>query len=1081
MHLPTQGRLTAGFLPTLACLCALLLANAPPAAAQTGEISGTVTDAETGEPLPGVNVVIEGTQRGASTDSDGDYVIEDVAPGTYTVRASFVSYQTKSTADVSVETGETTTLNFQLRQAQTKMDEVVITGLGEQSRATLTSSVSKLDSTALDNVPYTSASSALQGTIPGLRVQTTTGQPGASPRIILRGGTSIDNPNGATPLYVVDGVIRPNLSDLSALDIESIQVLKDAAATSIYGARGSNGVVVVETKSGDPGETRVQYTARLTSNQLQQRRDLGSAREYIKYGRLGVAATAERHPGRLGRLNLPVGFGTGNDLTKNTGFTTQYLTDENRHKLDEGWEQMPDPLNPDKTIIFKETDWQDVLFRRALTQNHHLSVSGGSEDATFNVNVGRISAEGVAIQTGYNRTTLDMGGNLDITEDLRLGGQLNFSNSNDETVFSENWIFQRSLGLPPTAKLRYEDGTLAPGQNISIGNPKYFLNVLERDHSTNRFTVALDGQWDVTSTLTFEPSGSIYAVRDQNSAFDPEYRFAPNLIIDSRNASESRTLRLQRQMEGVFTYDNVFSETHNLELKAGASYYDRDISALSASGRGAATDHIPTLNASAEPVNVSSEETKRRIIGGFGRLQYDYAGRYLLSTSVRYDGASNLGENNRWGVFPGISGGWNVDEEAFWSAVPSSIISRLKLRASYGVAGNISGLSDFHAQGQYSVGNEYAGRSAILNTRLANPDLKWERSSTFDVGIDLGVYNDRITLLADYYRRLTEDQLTSLRLPQSTGFTSILTNLGALRNTGVEFEVGATVLQDVRGFEWDVSFNAAWNRNTVVELPENQNENNRIGGKRVYDPEQGEYVWVGGIQEGKPLGNMYAYHHMGVYSTEEAAENGPRDILIAGTNKTKKAGDAIFEDLDNNGVIDSRDQVYVGNEFPDWTGGMSTTLRYGNVTLRARADFATGHTIFNRTLATLNGQTQGDINVSKEVVNRSWKESGDETNVPRYYWADQLAQNNIMRGWTGTSYYYEDGDYLALREVTLSYDLPETWVQSVGLNNSRIYATGSNLGYLTGYKGLLPESGGTADGRYPNPRSFTLGVNVTLQ
>lgn len=1081
MHLLTHSRYTTELLHVSVSLVVLLLATVSPTVAQTGEIAGTVTDAESGDALPGVNVVIEGAQKGASTDADGAYVIEDVAPGTYTVRASFVSYTTKTVSDVSVEEGETTTLNFQLRRAETKMDEVVVTGLGEQSRTTLTSSVSKLDTTALDNIPYSDATSALQGTIPGLRVQTTTGQPGASPRVVLRGGTSIDNPNGATPLYVVDGVIRPNLSDLSALNIESVQVLKDAAATSIYGARGSNGVVVVETKSGDPGETRVQYTASLTSNELQKRRDLGTAREYIKYGRLGVAATAERHPERLGRLDLPVGFGTGNDLTKNTAFTTQYLTDENRHKLDEGWEQMSDPLNPDKTIIYKETDWQDVLFRTALTQNHHLSVSGGSEDATFNVNLGRMSAEGVAIQTGYNRTTLDMGGNLDVTEDLSLGGQLNFSNSNDETVFSENWVFQRSLGLPPTAKLRYEDGTLAPGQNMSIGNPKYFLSVLDREHSTNRFTVALDGQWDVTSALTFEPSASIYAVQDQNSAFDPEYRWAPNLIIDSRNASESRTLRLQRQMEGVFTYDDVFSETHNLELKAGASYYDREISELSASGRGAASDHIPTLNASAEPVNVFSEETERRIIGGFGRLQYDYAGRYLLSTSFRYDGASNLGENNRWGFFPGVSGGWNVDEEPFWSAVPSSIISRLKLRASYGVTGNISGLSDFHAQGEYSVGNEYAGQSAVLNTRLANQDLKWERSSTFDVGIDVGVYNDRVTLLVDYYRRLTEDQLTSLRLPQSTGFNSILTNLGALRNTGVEFEVGANVIQDLNGFEWEVSFNAAWNRNTVVELPENQNENNRIGGKEVYDPEQGEYVWVGGIQEGKPLGNMYAYHHTGVYPTDEAAANGPRDMLVAGSDKTKVGGDAIFEDLDGNGVIDSRDQVYVGNEFPDWTGGMSTTLRYENLSLRARADFATGHTIFNQTLATLNGQTQGDINVSKEVVNRSWKEPGDETNVPRYYWADQLAQNNIMRGWTSTSYYYEDGDYLAIREITLSYNLPEQWLRAVGLSNSKVYATGSNLGYITGYKGLLPESGGTANGRYPNPRSFTFGVNVTLQ
>lgn len=1070
------------------CTLALLLASASLAFGQTGEVTGRVTEAESGAPVPGVNILIqrrteepgtaaEGTRRGTSTDAEGRYTIE-IEPGTYDLRASFVGYTDKHVENVAVEAGATTTQDIQLEEATAKLEEVVVTGIGEQSRATLTTSISKVDTAALENIPYTNASSALSGTVPGLRVQTTSGQPGSTPQIVLRGGTSINNPDGANPLYVVDGVIRPNINGLSAQSIESLQVLKDAAATSIYGARGSNGVVLVTTKSGEAGKTSITYTGSITSNRLQQRRELGSAREYIKYGRLGVAATGELNPQRLGRLDLPVGFGTGNDLTKSTAFTTQYLTDENRHKLDEGWESMPDPLNPDRTIIFKETDWQDVLFRNATTQNHHLSVSGGSEAATFNVGLGYIDAGGVAIETGYRRATLDMSGNLNVRGNLSLGGRLNYSNySNNITGFNDNWIFQRALGLPPTAKLRYEDGSLAPGQNISLGNPKYFLDVFEGDNSTSKLTMAVDGLWEIAPGLTFEPSASLFQTRGRTWEFEPTYQFAAGQTIDSRNASEVRSLRSQGQVEGIFTYDNVFGEVHNVELKAGASFYQRHYNQLSASGDGASSDYIPTLNASAEETDVFSEETDQRIIGGFGRLQYDYERTYLFSANFRYDGASVLGANNKWGFFPGVSLGWNVDEEGFWQAVvPRSVVSNLKLRASYGVAGNISGLSDFHAQGQYSVGSEYAGRPAVQNTRLTNQDLKWERSSTFDVGLDLGLYNDRVTLIADYYRRLTRDLLTNFELPRSTGFTSLLTNLGALRNTGFEFELGAGLIQG-EDFRWNASVNAAWNKNEIVELPENQNENNRIGGIQVYDPDAEEYVWVGGLQEGEPLGNMYAYNHQGVYTTEEQLEGAPTDELIPGPDKTKRLGDAIFEDVDENGVIDSRDQVYVGNEYPNWTGGLSTRLQYKNLGLQVRADYATGHTIRNHTLATLNGQFQGDINISKEVLD-SWQEPGDQTDLPRYYWADQLAHNNMFRG---TSYYYEDGDYLAIREVTLSYNLPERWSSAVGLSRSRVYATGSNLGYFTSYRGLLPEEGGFDDGRYPNPRSFTLGMSLSLK
>ncbi|MDR8390773.1 TonB-dependent receptor [Aliifodinibius sp. S!AR15-10] len=1032
-------------------------------------VTGTVTVEESGETLPGVNVVIKGTTQGTATDRNGQYEIAVSENDT-------LVYSAIGFASREIPVMGRAVIDVAMVSSTAQLDEMVVIGYGEQSRATLTTSVTKMDTSVLNNVPFTNVASALQGSVSGLRVQTTTGQPGASPQIVLRGGTSISNPDGATPLYIVDGVKRNNLNDLNPNNIESIQVLKDAASTAIYGARASNGVVIVETKSGQRGKTQINYQSSMQMSQLGDFYDLGTAREYIKYARLGMAATGEKHPGFTSRLDLPIGFGTGNDLTKNTAFTPQYLTPQNEHKLDEGWESMPDPLDPSKTIIYKGTNWQDKLFRTGLTTNHYLSASGGSENATYRVGLGYLDSEGAAIETGYQRLSVDVSGDVQVRDNLNVSGNVNFTNSSDNQVFNTNWIFQRALGLPPTAKFEYEDGTLAPGQNRSIGNPVYHLNQSLAENNLNRITLGVNATWEIIDNLTFEPSASLYAIQGIDNSFQKSYFFSANQFIDSRDASASHNLFWQREVDGVFTYTNTFGGDHNYSAKAGFSYFDRKNYNLFAAGRGAATDNIPTLNAASEETAVSSSTSHQVIAGYFGRVSYDYKQKYLFSASARYDGASNLGDNNKWGFFPGVSVGWNVHQENFWSGMPE-LLSSLKLRGSYGVNGNISGLSDFHAQGQYSVGSEYNGQPMVSSTRLPNQNLKWERSRTVDVGFDLGLLEDRVTLLFDYYRRVTDDLLQSLELPHYTGFQSILTNLGSLENKGVEFEVQADIVQNRSGFNWSLGANASYNENKILTLPENDNENNRIGGILVYDPEVDDYVYKGGLQEGGSLGDMYAYKQLGIYATDEEAANGPTDMLVAGTDKSKFAGDVRWLDKDDNGVIDSRDQVYAGNIFPDWTGGFSNTFSYKNVSLLIRTDFALGHTIYHESLARFNGQFQGDINISKEVVNQSWLPDRRNTDVPRYYWADQLAQNNLFRGNTR---YYEKADYLALRELTFSYTIPRDWINSLGFQRVRAYATGNNLHYFTSYKGLLPEEGGQDSGRYPNPQSFIFGIDVSL-
>lgn len=1030
------------------------------------EISGKVTDANSGESLPGVNVLIMGTTTGTVTDLDGNYLIR--VPSGARLRFSYIGY---STQEVTV--GAQSQLDIALTLDSQNLNEVLVIGYGEQSRETLTSAVSKVDQRVLENVPFANAASAMQGTVSGVRVQTTTGQPGAAPRVIVRGGTSINNPNGAEPLYIIDGVIRTNMNDINPDDIESFQVLKDAAATAIYGARGSNGVVIITTKTGKAGKTSVSYRYNFGVSEMWNQYDMASARDYIYFNRTGIMRLAEKNPGQLFRLNQANGFGIGNNLNNNTAFTPQYLTPENEHKLNEGWQSMPDPVDPSKTIIFDEVNWQDILFRRANSQNHYVQVSGGSEKARFDMGIGYLNSEGVAINTDFKRFTVRMNGDVEVNNKLSVYGRLNFTNSSNRQVFSENELFQRALGLPPTAKLRYEDGSLAPGQNRSIGNPLYHLSRAEAFNATNRLTLSAGGVWEILPELTFEPIASLYFVQGTSNNFQKSFFNTPTQFVDSRAASFSNSLYWQKQFDGVFTYSKSLG-LHSIQAKLGGSYYDRQNYSASASGRGAASDLIPTLNASAEPTAVSSSQSQQRIIGFFGRVNYDFDKKYLLSLSARQDGASNLGANNYWGFFPGVSAGWNMHKEDFWTTIPKQV-SSLKLRASYGVNGNIGNLSDFHAQGLYSVGSRYNDGAAIMNNRMANQDLRWERSKTLDIGLDMGLFDNRVTVVFDYYNRVTDDLLTNLELPQSTGFSSILTNLGSLRNKGLEIEVNATVLQK-NDFSWTTSVVAAKNLNTVLELPENDNENNRIGGVLVFDPILGQYVWKGGLQEGGRLGDMFAYQYLNVYATDEEAEGAPIDLLVPGNDKSKFGGDVNWADLDKNDTIDSRDRVYAGNIFPKFTGGFHNTFTYKRLSLTVRTDFALGHTIYHQTRATFNGQYQGDIGMLQETT-QSWQNQGDQTQFPRYMWADQLAQNNSFRG---STFFHEKGDYLSLREVTLAYNLPQSILRPLKIPSVRAYFTGTNLHYFTKYTGLNPEEGGTDAGRYPIPRSFLVGINVNF-
>jgi len=1084
------------------------------------KVTGTVTN-EKGEALPGVNIVAKGTNFSAQTDFDGKFSIE-VPDNATTLVVSYIGLQEQEVAITNAP------LTIVLKEIGQQMNEVIVVGYGSQNRRTLSTAVSKLDKKVLENVPYSNVTQSLQGNVTGLVVKTSSGQPGKASNILVRGGTSIDNPAGATPLYIVDGVIRTQIDDINSLDIASLQVLKDAAATSIYGARASNGVIIITTNTGKSGKMKVTYSVSTQSSTIGKKYNFMDGGDYIKFQRQGLYNAAELAGlstttgiARLGQLTGATPAGTGNNLQNNTAFASllkSNLSSETISTLQaKGWQELQDPLNPNSTIMYKSTDWNDVLFQTAMTQSHTLGFSGGNDTGVFDLSLGYLKGDGVTIFTGYQRFTSKLNASLKIADNFTINGRMLFSKASNNQVVANSVVFNRYLGNSPTTKMYLEDGTLAPGQNNINGNPLYQMGKMKGINENNKLQMSVDGELRLAKDFTFTPSMSLYSENENDNTFQQAFLSGSSGLVDNtRTATRLSNQISQVQYEGVFAYKKDWENIGDFDAKLGVSKYDRTIKAFNASGKGSPSDLAQTLDSSPIPVSVYSNNTKLVLNSVFGRLNYDYKNRYFATASFRYDGSSSLGPDNRYGFFPGISAGWNMQEEKFWAATMPKVISSLKLRGSYGVNGNLGTLGDFQAGGLYSgstngIANSYNGQSAIINSQIANPGLKWEQSETINGGFDLGFNEDKIRIIGDFYNKLTSDLLTNLTLPSNSGFSTVLTNLGGLRSKGFELEIQAN-LYNQNDWKINVGANVSHNTNTVEKLPSNGNLNNRIGGTEIYDQKSGTYQYVGGLQEGQKIGNFYAHNQLYILSTQAEADAYNLKVHDTYVTKTaaaggnpegkKYAGDAVFEDTDNNGVIDSRDRKYMGNMFPTFVGGFNFDASYKGFSLTVRTDYSLGATIYNEARARFLGQFQGNYGLLAES-SQSWQKEGDITDVPRYRWADQTNQNNLFRSeasgaayntnmFQGNSRYYESGDYLCIREITFSYNFPKAWVEKAKLASLRMYVTGSNLYYFTKYSGLSPEvqgiDGGSSlglsaagsTGTYPVPRNIILGLNISL-
>lgn len=1094
--------------------------------------SGVVLD-DQGQPVIGASIVVKGTNKKTITDVDGRFTLPGAKKGDV-IEVTYIGFDAKTVKYAGAP------LTIAMKEDTHALNEVVVTGYGgQQKRGTLTTAISKMDDKVLENAAFANVGQALQGTVTGLQVVNTSGAPGSEPTITLRGGASITGTSSA--LVIVDGIVR-SMTDVNSEDIESIEVLKDAASTAIYGARANGGVILITTKSGKKGKANINYTTKMGVNFKRHDYDFMNAHDYIYYNRLGYKRYAQSSGANMSNVDNMRGYsGYGAEVDEYGAwfapmFDCIYDSEIDTYGVygkkttrDEmtanGWMVMDDPVKKGEKLWYRDYSGQvsDAAFRNTtLTQDHHISITGGNDVSTFAASLGYYGEDGIVRNTSYKRVTGSVNGSYRVLPFLtvKAGATLAWSKQ-PEFYTNANNLYYRTRSLFPTWNPWYEDGTPASGWVNgtlgSDGNPQYWIKRLTTENSnrTETFNMGLDIDI-IPKKLKLSTNASVYYNLYQYESFNKAYTGDNTGSTNTvRNAYGYMYKDNRIQLNAMLNYTDQFAGKHNIDAMVGGEYYDENSYGLNATTKNSPTDDIPTLNAGAEPVSASSSKTGHRIESLFGRVNYNYMQKYLLSFTMRYDGISRL-KDHRWGVFPGVSAGWNVVEEEFWKdSSLSKVISNLKPRISYGVNGNVNGIGDYYIYGTYGQISDgtYNNKTAYWNSSLMNTALRWEKSKTFEGGLDLGFFNNRLSFILDYYVRNTSDLLTDVNLPAWTGFSSIKTNLGQLRNQGFEMEMRANIINH-GGFRWDLTANLSTVKNTVVKLPTSDKPNNQYGGVEVaagkYNPTTGTTPtkWIGGYAEGGKLGDLYGYQQQHIFKDwddikanannridEVANLYGPgmADQPNPLTGKTYaqstgwkaiEPGDVCWEDINEDGVINSLDRKVLGNSLPSVTGGFTTTLAYKGLSLYARFDYALGHKIWNSVKGRSMAQTQGEFNSITEVKNM-WSEDNTSSSYPVYTYADQLNKKNIVRDnvWVGngsSSRFLENASYLALREITLSYTLPRTLIGKIGMQGASVYVTGQNLFYVTKYTGTSPEPKSVDYGTYPTPKTLLFGLSLTF-
>lgn len=1069
---------------------AFLLAFPMSVSGQNGqsEIKGTVSD-ESGSPLPGATIQIKGTTNGTSTDLDGHYIIS-ANEGDVLVY-TFIGMFSKE-----VKVGKSAVVNVILEEDANLLEEAVSIGYGTQKRTLLTTSITKVSSAEFENSPQQNALAQLQGKVPGLNLQITSGQPGATAAMFIRGGTTTA-PNADTPLIIVDGIISQgfrSIQDMNPADIESMEVLKDAASTAIYGAKAANGIIIVKTKSGSKGRAKVNFKYTFGIDQQPQRLDFLNAREYLYLTRSQINKYATNESDRKKFLEGTFGMSTGNEWdSRNTTefldvYISKYGADFVADLIDnKGWQTMKDPVTG-RQLIFQDNDFQSATYQTAFKHDYDFNVSGGNDKASYYLSLRHLNQDGIVRGTWYKNYTINFNSSYQVSKEWKFNAKATLMVGDNNTMSNVTNSLQRAIFMPPTYRLYYEDGSPAPGEAMgSFRNRIYENEYLTRRNTNYRTGFQVGAEWNVFGVEGLVLSPTLYYTHTEGISETFEK-------LNETTGTEIRKATAAHQYDGhiqgdiTLSYNKVVDKKHHIGAVAGVSYTRDNEFQLSGSGSGAATDLIPTLNATADSTQrVTSLKSEEAILSYFGRATYSYKEKYIASVSLRADGSSRFADNHRWGIFPGASLGWNMHKEDFFKPL-TTVWNKFKIRASWGRAGN-NNISLANSQGQYSItGTTYLNSTGILNTTLKNADLVWETTESIDAGIELGFFKDRLGLVVDFYSKKTTDRLYDNKLWASTGFSSIKCNYGTVGTKGVEIELKATPVS-TRNFTWNLNANFSWYRSIVLSLPDNGEEKNRTGGNYIYDPKTGTEIKVGGFAEGERFGGRWAYHYLGVYQTDEEAANAPYDVAANGRKKI--AGDAIFEDRNNDGQIDVKDMVFVGYIRPDIQGGITNEFRWKGLSARIVMDYAMGHVIANGFKAYALGSFRNNCNTTKDALNNCWTPENPNAYYPRFtpqsdadYTTKNFIRNesSIGGGSTGqpsNTAFYKKGDYLAFREVSIAYNLPAALLKKIRIASLQLFAGVYNIGYITAYDGMTPEIYTSYDyGIYPRPREYSFGFNI---
>ncbi|MCX2738894.1 SusC/RagA family TonB-linked outer membrane protein [Pontibacter anaerobius] len=977
----------------------LSVPSALSAFAQGRTVTGVVTSEADGSPLPGVSVLLKGTTTGVTTGLDGNYQLTvPVQGGTLVFR--YIGFQIRE-----VEIGSQSTINVSLASDEKLLKEVVVTGYGEQDRKTLTSAQTSVSSEEIANLPAASSDQLLQGRAAGVQVASNTGTPGGGVFVRVRGSSSI---NGSSdPLYVVDGVpIQANnlsgidlgggttspIADINPADIESMEILKDASATAIYGARAANGVVLITTKRGSSGKAKVS---------------------------LGMYTGIQNAPRLPDVVDGPTYERLMNEAFINNGKAPKYA-------------------NPDGAI---STDWADAVFRTGKISNYDLSVSGGTDKVHYLVSANHFNQEGVMIGSDFKRNTARV--NLDFypVDKLKVGTSILYSRNERNRLRNDDNI---SGAMPGTfafpANLPYykPDGSYT---KFSIfENPIAAVKESDIQMSTNRFLGSVFAEYEITNGLRLRSSFSL----DNSTVLEDLY---DNTLLNNGAGTNGFGLSLATQndnwiQENVLSYEFARNE-HSFNVLLGTTLQESAFSMTQAVGEQFPSNDFRKIT-SAAVQRSSSNASSWGIASFFTRIGYDYKDKYLATINVRRDASSRFGADNRWGTFPSVALGWVVSEEAFFEPMPD-FVGDVKIRASYGITGNQSGISDFQALGLWGGSSAYADIPGVSPVQLANPDLKWETTAQTDIGLDLGLFNNRVNIIADYYVKKTSDLLLAVPLPRTSGFNSLVQNYGALENKGFELAVIADVIKS-EDFTWNANFNIASNKNKVTKLAAPFN---------VYNRDLFRY------EEGYPLYSFYFHEQTGV---------------------DPATGDIQFADVDGDGEFDPNvDRKIVGDANPDFFGGFTNTLNYKAFDLSFFLQYSYGNDQLNWNRFFSEHGGVRDFNFMKSQLDR-WQKPGDVTMVPKMTAANYAGNLRPSR-------FLEDGSYMRLKNISLGYTLPQALVSKVGISRARVYITGQNVFTVTKYTGLDPELTGIGDNplaqgiefySLPQPRVFMGGFNLSF-